>query len=235
MPSKLTIVVGDRFQQFARNPHVQPVSEFLTGARGGASTAPMVVLGQGLSRQTVEEIGTLPLRYAAAPQPANSALTHKRAEKNIMVSMPRATSERQFEADLFLDDRNEVMEDHQTGQHIQGLALIEAARQLWTAVAERFFLPPGAKVRFVIDSIRADFAGFVFPLPCRMTLDVVEVVHAPLQRLFTVHIVMRQNAHDTTMIDARFRVIDDRVSERQEMLAARKAIEETVASAAASA
>jgi hypothetical protein len=233
MSQNLVILVGDRFEEFARNPKVMPVSAFLRSASRGEARPEDAIIGQGLSQDALAKIRVLSQKRPAAPcipEPADSALTHKRVQKNIMISVARAKTEKVFEADLFLDDSNEIMEDHQTGQHIQGLALIEAARQLWTAVTERFFLTPGLKRRFVIGSINSTFSSLVFPLPSKMTLDMIDVRGNSMQQEFSVHIAIEQNGQQTTAIDARYWVIDERIAARQESLAARRAIDETLKS-----
>lgn len=230
-----TIVVGDRFSDFASNPHVLPVSVFLDQlANSGThdfNRTPWVVVGQGLSQRAllaITEATPHPVIDRPLPQPASSAQTHKRAGKNILISAPKAVDGQTYRCDLFLDDSNEVMEDHQTGQHIQGLALIEAARQLWTAVSEEFLLPKDRKTRFVIDSLNTTFSNFVFPLPCAMTLEVLGVEKQSFQSLFQVRITFIQNGTLTTQVDARYRVIDERISARQEAIAARKAVDHTI-------
>ncbi|NUB04884.1 hypothetical protein FW320_01570 [Azospirillum sp. Vi22] len=231
MIETVSIVVGDRFAEFARNSEVSGVSEFIGALRNGAAVVHPIVIGQGLAPEALDELNALlppgpgqPAADLDIPTRATSALTHKRAAKNIMVSVPVARSGQLFEAELFLDDRNEVMEDHQTGQHIQGLALIEAARQLWTAVTERYLSPPDKPSRFVIDSVQTTFSRFVFPLPATMTLEVLDSASGPVQSTYAVRILILQNGQTSTTIDARYRVIDARVSERQEAQAARHAI-----------
>lgn len=45
-----------------------------------------------------------------------------------------------FESHLMLNDRCAEMSDHVTGQHLQGMILIEAARQMTLAVTEMYFI-----------------------------------------------------------------------------------------------
>jgi hypothetical protein len=56
-----------------------------------------------------------------------------------MLSLPRRVSESCFEADVLVDDAGEHMSDHVSGQHLPGMVLIEAARQMILAVTEEFF------------------------------------------------------------------------------------------------
>ncbi|PTW62032.1 A-factor biosynthesis hotdog protein [Breoghania corrubedonensis] len=228
MAKDVAILVGDRFDNFARNPEVFCLSDFMATTRLGAPVEKRVCLGQGLSPEEVEELGTVVPSCAMAgttPQRADHALTHKRVAKNIMISPPRRIEADRFVADLLLDDENEVIADHQTGQHIQGLALIEAARQTWTAVSEAFLLNHDRPTRFVLESVNSSFESFLFPLPAELSLELLEVSRAPMQSVFHVRVVVTQVDRTAATIEARYRVIDERINDRQETFAARAAVE----------
>jgi hypothetical protein len=239
MQQDLTIVVGDRFREFAQNPSVQSISEYLAAARAGLALMQPVAFGQGLSQQAISDLCEVcPGEIISTERVwADQASTHKRAPKNIMISVPRALSDRRFEADLILDDSNEVMEDHQTGQHIQGIALLEAGRQLWTAVTERFLLAAekDKRTRFVIDDVQSRFMNFVFPLPCRISLNIVEFASTDIEKAISVHVEFEQNGQLAATVDGRYRVIDERINARQELIAARRAIKDFIATDVASA
>src|SRR3546814_8567164 len=67
------------------------------------------------------------------------------------------------------------MLDHLTGQHIQGMVLTEACRQMFLAVTEKYFLQDyRAKKRyFVIDTMTMRYNAFAFPLPAQITYKVL--------------------------------------------------------------
>lgn len=229
MAETVTVLVGDRFEEFAQNPGVATVSEFLAATGTADGEAAAFVVGQGLSRDAKAALIAAHANDVHADLLVEPAIfTHKRHPKNVMISIPRRVDYQVYEADLALDDSNEVMEDHQTGQHIQGLALIEAARQMWTAVTERFILEGARPTRFVIDNVRAKFEGFVFPLPSTLRLTVLDSAVRPMQRRLSVRVEVQQAAQTTTIIEADFRVIDERISARQESVAALRALDAVV-------
>ncbi len=241
MERNAIIVVGDRFTEFARNSEVQRISYFLNALRHSDGIFPPIVLAQGLSKATLEELRVLISNRTGEnslnvhiPVRATCKLTHKHVEKNIMISMPTAKSDKIFEAELLLDDCSDVIEDHQTGQHIQGIALIEAARQFFTAATEKYLIPPNTKGRFIFDSIQTTFHRFVFPLPCSMIMNVLKASGNSLQRIFVVEILLFQNNENTTTIETQYRVIDSRVCEKQEAIAACHALQATIANVTSS-
>jgi HAD superfamily hydrolase (TIGR01490 family) len=70
---------------------------------------------------------------------------------------------------LMVDERSELMGDHQTGQHLQGMILIEAMRQSFLAVTEAFHpLPSSNDTYFVINSMEFTFEKFLFPIPAEI-------------------------------------------------------------------
>jgi len=94
------------------------------------------------------------------------ATTHKHRLHNAIISHPERLGDDHFQAALLLDERSELMNDHQTGQHIQGMILIEAARQMFLAVTEEYFIGEQASepYYFVINQMSVNFTGFVFPV-----------------------------------------------------------------------
>jgi hypothetical protein len=56
------------------------------------------------------------------------------------------------------------MSDHTTGCHLQGMLLIEAARQSFLAVTEWFLLDANQKYYFVINRLDVTYHRFAFPV-----------------------------------------------------------------------
>jgi hypothetical protein len=229
MSKNVIIVVGDRFANFSSNPEVFCLSDFLAASRSAHATSRWLCPGQGISQHHRDIIrarfqARLPECQVTAPQSASRKATHKLVPHNIMISVPRRRDAETFEADLLLDDRSADISDHQTGQHIQGIALTEAARQTWTAVSETYLLPPGHQQQFVLDEISARFLTFVFPLPARLTLRLLEFQSTPIQSVCSVSVLVEQAGRIAAEIRGKFRTIDERISARMEAVAARNAI-----------
>lgn len=228
MSNDRLIVTGDRFGEFSAHRGTAPVSVVLEGLRAGTvSDGVAIVVGQGLSDgQLVDLVAAGERRgsVVAAPTRARRDITHKHEGRNVMIGPPRRAGEADFVADLVIDERNEVLEDHLTGQHIPAVALIEATRQMWTAVTEQFLLAGDAPTRFVVASVGGRFERYVFPLPATLELQVVERERGPVGEVFRTRTLVRQLGTTAAEIESEYRVVPEALSAKQESLAARAAI-----------
>ncbi len=178
MSSNVLHVVGERFTGFAiENPEVITLPELERMLlREELPSDVTLIVGQGIPderlRQLQASIERLPASRRVtlvtgpnAPERAEPRLVHKHLEHNIMISAPEQVVEgERYVSRLVLDDRCAEMSDHVTGQHLQGMVLVEAARQMVLAVTERYFLrDPGTRY-FVMNQLDATYHAFGFPL-----------------------------------------------------------------------
>ncbi|STU75669.1 A-factor biosynthesis repeat-containing protein [Klebsiella variicola] len=139
------IVVGEKFTDFARrHQNVLTVNEFERFVWSGElAGVDKIVIGQGvqlddISRTVciirqhypdkIRQIVNLQDLYYQNNRD-HQRLVHKRKKENILITSPEKRDEDSYCARLILQDASELLCDHQTGQHIQGMVLIEAARQ----------------------------------------------------------------------------------------------------------
>ncbi|MFW5402828.1 AfsA-related hotdog domain-containing protein, partial [Yersinia sp. 1252 StPb PI] len=95
------------------------------------------------------------------PQGSNS-YTHKKEEHNILIGKAQKVDKDIYNLPLMIDERCELMGDHQSGKHLQGMLLVEAFRQTFIAVTEEFYPFLGdIKKYFVINSLNINFYNFV--------------------------------------------------------------------------
>ncbi|NED10513.1 AfsA-related hotdog domain-containing protein [Streptomyces sp. SID9124] len=233
MSHEALIAVGDRFEDFLANRGTVPVSELIARLRAGELTETLSVgIGQGLSAGQLAEIRALAEEHGPAvslgkggvPEPAEQRLTHKHDAKNVLIGPVGQTGEKRFVADLVIDERVEVLEDHLTGQHIPAITLLEAARQMWTVVTEQFFVTGPEKTRFVISSVNSEFHSFVFPLPATAQYELLEHTRSPVGSVFRCRIGFHHGDKLASVVEAEYRVIPERFSVKQEKLAARQAV-----------
>lgn len=233
MSADALVVVGDRFESFIANRGAVSVSVLLERLRAGDVPEGLsIIIGQGLSAEQISELEYLLERAAQpvslakgkAPVRAGRRLTHKHNPKNVMIGAPEQLAEGRFTVDMVIDERNEVLEDHLTGQHIPAIALIEAARQMWTAITEEFFLRGSAKTRFVVNSIDSAFRSYVFPLPATLQYQLLDRESDAVGEVFRCLITVHQGGTRAAEIEAQYRVILEPVSGKQESMAARQAI-----------
>jgi A-factor biosynthesis hotdog domain len=224
--TSVVVAVGDRFEDFLANQAVVSVDEVLGLLRSGElDSGQRLVIGQGL---TADELAELRQHVDGVPEPAGQSLTHKRDAKNTMVTEPVQVAERRYEADLVLDQRSEMVEDHLTGQHIPGIVLVEAARQTWTAVTERYFPSPPEwpGTRFIIESLAADFTTLVLPLPAKLEYTLIGHETGPAGSRFHCQVAISQSAGVAATITARYRIVRRVLAAKQEAMFARQLLAE---------
>lgn len=245
MSTTTLVVVGDRFSEFLGNRGTISASSLLLrlrSARTGRTTGitpAQVQVGQGLTTDQRDELALLLGRAPGAdgtdavPTVAGRRLTHKHDPKNAMIGHPTQLARDSFVADLIIDERTETLEDHLTGQHIPAIALTEAARQMWTAVTEEFLLErDGQAKRFVVISIASTFRSYVFPLPATVAFELLDRARTGAGEAFTCRIEVRQGTGVAVEIRGEYRVVPEAVSNKQESMAARRALAAATGAAA---
>lgn len=197
-------VVGDRFTAFASNPQVVTASALIATLRGERpfTFAPSArfLAGQGLRPEQAAELMGLAVGSFAPcferfrlPGPASAALVHKKLPENILISAPRRSADGAYEAMLLLHEGNGIFADRTTGQHVEGLILMEAARQLAVAATELLLQSEhGAApdLSFALTVMNNTFHQFVFPIEARLSIRIeVKVLTLGDERRYSCHSV----------------------------------------------
>lgn len=219
---KVIFVVGNKFRDFSSNEEVMTIGELQQLTRQGQldmlPSGTLLLAGQGVREYEIQQI-----LDAAEAMPASASIdlrgllcrparvsrlhTHKHQLQNSIISHPVRLSDTHFEMALMLDERSELMSDHQTGQHIPGMILIEAARQTFLAVTEEYFIGPDDHHRyyFVINSIDVRFQGFVFPIDATLRYEIVDQNIENRDRMrFDTLITVEQGGKSATQIAIQF-------------------------------
>jgi hypothetical protein len=236
MEVKKLYIVGDKFKSFSKNPNVMPISLLEESVMFADLTqiqnqVYMAYIGQGIDFGRVE---TLRKRIAmkgldqsyqlkmAENFKATHLLTHKYKLENIMISDPEQYSDSGFTSMLMLDDNCAEMSDHVTGQHLQGMVLIEAARQMTLAVTEKFYINPEnrGKMSFVTDSLSTEFKSYLFPLEVELLYSVNKVRGFEENKRFDTTIQFIQNGKVCTEVKYGFSVFKPEfVDQKEQQLA----------------
>jgi hypothetical protein len=136
-------------------------------------------------------------------QKATQLLTHKHKVKNILITDPHLKNDGYYESYVMIDDRCDDMKDHTTGLHISGMLLIEATRQMATAVTEKFFLENSKeKLSFVTDTLEVKFNNFIHPFTVKMLYKINKIRGVGSNKSFDVTISIIQN--DIICADVRY-------------------------------
>ncbi|MCY1292963.1 A-factor biosynthesis hotdog domain protein [compost metagenome] len=219
------IVVANQFENFSKNGNVMPYSALLkalseqgeSALRGGK-----VIAGQGLGFKEIQHAHRLAISQGYAEefehwhmwvdaQSAGKNLSHKHRPENVLISIPQRTDDGIYTASLLLHAQNELLLDHLTGQHVQGMVLLEACLQMFLAVTERFHLddyqPP--KRYFVLNEMNVRYTAFAFPLPAQIRYRLLDKKQPRPDRI-DVHADMEiwQGEQPVTEVGVKFTVMD---------------------------
>lgn len=232
MENHRIVVVGDQFHQFANGKNAITQSQFLA-----LSSLPdccfrsnvRLTLGQGVRHDDVSKIieaNGLAQNVDCTDlqrigQRAPGTHSHKRQTHNTVIAKPERIDEDLYVCALLIDERCELMGDHQTGQHIQGMILIEGFRQSFLAVSEEFYPLEGTnKTYFVINSMETSFSNFVFPLPAEVRVKVTECDAKPYRVRLRMEMTVEQCGVVCASCKALFTVYPESViAEKEKQLA----------------
>lgn len=236
------IVVGNKFKQFAQHSPVMTFEEITNFIEQKKYTFQYYTLhiGQGLQEEQINEIKQLVSQKNHAPfftldlyrdDRSNKILTHKHLIKNILISNPKQISEKKYEMALMIDENCAELSDHITGEHLQGMLLIEAARQATLAVTEKYFITEEKRksVGFVTNSLETKFLSFSFPIETKIVYEIIQNRGIlDTNRSFKVNVQFIQNQQVTTEIVYGFSLFEKDFLHEKEQSAAQIAIENLI-------
>ncbi|HET6290667.1 MAG TPA: AfsA-related hotdog domain-containing protein [Amycolatopsis sp.] len=243
-------VVGDRFRDFAESVGAWSLSELVAAITEGEFDEgpwPLRILtGQGiddysgtyllaaLTRRGVEEAEVSLLRSEEVI--ADRHELHKGQAHNVLVANLTAETPEVFTADLRLHNDNELVVDAQTRPHVQGMVAVEAARQMFVAVTERFFLSrtPGRRYYLVINAMNTTFKNFLFPVGATLRLTVLQAdLDRPEQLVFSHEVVIEQAGRPAAVTRIDFAAIDLGVIDDKEQRRAKQTLASVLENSAA--
>lgn len=215
------VVVADRFAHFADGEHVVTLSDLpvLVAADGCAW---VVHVGQGIERvdwRTLESVclhaEAAPVRIAEPEALVGSWVApqtvHKLRPENVLLANVRNPAVGRCAADLRIHRENELIIDHHTGEHVQGMVIVEAMRQICFAQFETGYrpqLPPYAYAG-VWKRIDLCFQEFLFALPGTV---VSEIATADLSRernlRFQTRTAVWQNGREVASAEIEYAMVD---------------------------
>ncbi|MBP6861212.1 MAG: hypothetical protein KBC57_02495 [Neisseriaceae bacterium] len=210
-------VFGDRFKQYAHLVGGITLSELRTALQAGAVVDEVYEVFQGVSKAA---LSLLQQQFALAGKsdqlmcgPDQEAVpqrwVHKAQQSNVLISPPREAGPNRFEMNLVVDHHNEMVLDHLSGFHVQGMVLIEAARQAFLAVTENYLLPhrQGAYY-FIIERLDAQYHAFVFPLYCGILFQLTDQQDKPHKHSYEADIQFWQNGSLCTLVQVKYAVYE---------------------------
>ncbi len=222
MNARIILVVGDKFSSYAKGKDAITVSQLRSlltlpeqlmpssgriklipgQGLGDACTAELITLASDLGRHEIFDFSLL----QQLPQRAPKKLSHKHRAENTLISTPTRLSEDLYELHLLIDENGELMNDHQSGQHVQGMLLIEAVRQATVAITELYFLTENSsQYAFVLNNMSVKYNNFSFPVSAKILCSLTDkVIEMPKRLSFTIEADVVQC--DTCVSNLRFEI-----------------------------
>lgn len=191
MNDRILLVVGDKFAPYIAHKEAITVSQ-LHGLLSlpvhilGNQERTVLVPGQGIGEQSRQRLLAAASQSSNVsgfdftlwhnlPERASRALSHKAEVCNILVSMPRPVSATEYELALMIDENCELMQDHLSGQHVQGMVIIEAARQAMLVVTEAYLMPKSViDYSFIFNALSVSYSNYAFPVNATIRTRITE-------------------------------------------------------------
>lgn len=223
MKTKKIVVVGDKFHEFSASKDVVTTSqlELLTQIPTKIlDNEHEIILGQGVSKDLARRILSNYEKNSICENKfkicslekfvnnKSNVNSHKKQDENILIgaSEPVEHKNNLYVMPLMIDERCELMSDHQTGQHIQGMLLVEAGRQAFIAVTEEWIYNKEVSRYYVINEMSINFSNFVFPLPALIHFEFIEKDINDRRGRFKGQIRVTQNQTVCATMDVSFSV-----------------------------
>jgi hypothetical protein len=183
----VVLIVGNKFVEFSnKNEMVMTIDEFKQALFSRSISGDLrVIIGQGVELNDLMTTEHLILSYQKLGYSvkieeaekvhdqidhSHQRSVHKHGRQNVLISKPERVTDTLYTAWLSIQDENELLLDHMTGQHIQGMVLTESARQMMLSVTENFYLEKEERGNryFVLNRVNSEYINFTFPLDVRI-------------------------------------------------------------------
>ncbi|KDN18829.1 AfsA-related hotdog domain-containing protein [Amycolatopsis rifamycinica] len=184
------VVVADRFAPFAGEDRVYTLSGLLALLDSGGFAASgghwIVHAGQGIDAADGELLEAACRKSEGAVRLADPeafrrpsappAVVHKSRPENVLLAGVHSPVPGHCRAGLRIHRDNELVLDHHTGEHVQGIVIVEAMRQICIAQFETAIRPGLAPAAYagVWKRIDLSFEDFLFPLPATVESLITE-------------------------------------------------------------
>lgn len=212
MNRKTVIVVGDEYAVFSRHNGVKSVSWMwheLASARD--IDFDHVYFGHGLGAQECHRLSEALLARGVQSQDGRRQvveveLTHKLDQAHVLLACAKKLREHNYAYSFFLDDAQDRLCDHVTGQHVSAMLLIEAARQgVIASLEQQYSGRPDITWGHVLENLVVNFSSYAFPIPTSLFVEIREN-SAPTQKQIDVSVFITFRQVEQDICEMRFDV-----------------------------
>jgi hypothetical protein len=233
----IVFIVGDSFVRFAEHDNVMTVNQLLHAFTEGCMELHLLQLlpGLGLDASDCEAVQKTLRRAGASAETVSRferagaalALTHKHDSAHVMIGTVEPKGEAEYRSEMIVSRLEDRLSDHVTGQHVGGMLLVEAARQIAIAAVELEYGEGGRKRwGMAWSGMRVSFSAYLFPLPTTLIVRCREdaVKTKPNHRAITMAVTVEQADRSVCEIEMEVTLMDARVLAKIEHQAATRAL-----------
>lgn len=192
--------------------------------------ASMIFLGQGIIKSQLTILTNFFIKNNIAYTSCigkntieDKKFVHKRKAKNVVITKPVLLSKFEFIGFLYVADNCEILDDHVTGLHLQGMLIVEAARQMMISIVENFFLGDSDKFRkrFTLVNIKSEFNSFLFPITVEIKANLKNFTNNNGNLISEINCAFIQNNIICANVHISFRVHNEKSLLRKENISAK--------------
>lgn len=178
-------IVGDLFKRFAKFEFIYNYSQafdMFSSKQKIMHNRKKVIFTQGISLHQVKFLKNKLIENGFLSEQIDipgyfyhreqKEMVHKSYDNNVIITEP-VCNNNTFDNFFYVVDEPDIMKDHQTGLHSQGMLLYEAARQTLTSIVERYIHKRffNTDVMITQSASSMQFHRFVFPFELNIKSD----------------------------------------------------------------
>jgi len=206
---RIKIVVGNRFVNAGKLSGCISYGDWEKRTNIPSDHDEIYFPGQGLDARQIREVTEIMPKSLQKSVPeilATTVQTHKRAKQNILIADVERVSDKIFSARLIVQENNELLLDHTTGFHLQGMLFLEASRQMSAAASA--LMGSDTNVYHVIQDIHAEYKSFAFPIETSLRMELHSVTWSEEQKAVSGKIDFNQNGKTVVTTWGSFSAVD---------------------------
>lgn len=209
-------VVGDKFAKNLTSQNIISMSMLEKSIYCNDYAHYKFYLGQGVNLKKIfafkkyikiNRLQNISILFDKSYIKASRRITHKKKSVNVFISDPLKIDDKIYVSRLLVDDRCVEMSDHFANKHMPGMILIEAARQMATAITEKFYIVNNKEpLLFIGKSFNAIFNCLISPLEVDIKCMINKIKESKNNKTFDITIFFIQNNNICTEINHIFSV-----------------------------
>jgi hypothetical protein len=207
-------IIGDVFKSCCDNGMAICFSDYKILEKKDAA----YIIGQGLTYNEFIQLLNDDNPFNFHINKVDLVSTHKHKDRNSLIVNFMKLERGQFSAGMYIHGDNDLLMDHVTGFHIPGIALIEAARELF--IVSLSYLGLGEE-RFILKDISSEFFLYVFPVEVQLFMSLECLKDTKGEKIYQAYIKIFQSGRDCAVLQITASLVPENVAGFNELLSSK--------------